>query len=352
MRILGSIACAALLVAACGVPAPAAPSVREVSIASTVAGAALAGDLYMPRGGAGGGSAGVLLLGVAGPNDRSLSFGDLAPFAALAERLQAAGVAVLTLDDRGVGGSAGSWAEAGYDVYVSDALAAHTWLAGRPGVDPERVGFFGLSEGSAVAMMAAAQRPEGVAFLILGSPPGRSGEAALRAQLEASLAAMEMDQAMADQWRSAFEEFLALARAGDTSGLTRFLAGPGAALVPPYAFVPQEPGAQARLFAGPWYRSQLDYDPARFLHGVEAPTLLIGGALDPILAPAANHPPILAGIGSADVRAEVLQGLNHLLLPARTGHPSEYADIDVPVDERVLALIEEWLTERGFAERR
>jgi uncharacterized protein len=105
------------------------------------------------------------------------------------------------------------------------------------------------------------------------------------------------------------------------------------------------------LFAGPWYRSQIEYRPGAFLAGVLAPTLVIGGALDPILPPELHHPPIEAGIGTDDLELHVLPNSNHLLLPAHTGLPGEYATLTESVDPRVPDLIVKWLRERRLLNR-
>lgn len=317
---------------------------ESVTIESSVDGTVLAGSLHLPGGTES--TPGVVLLGVAGPNDRHLSFGDLAPFRVIAEYLQSQGVAVLTLDDRGIGGSGGNWAEASYELYASDALDALQALEATDRIDPERTGFLGLSEGSAIAMMAAARAPERVDFLVLGSPPGLGGEEALRAQFEASLAMNGISGAAAEPWRAAFEDYLALARARDIEGLSAFLSGPGAQLVPPYAFVPRDPIAQARLFTSPWYQSQLEYDPSTFVGAVEAPALILGGTLDPVLPSDLHHPPLIAGIENVEVVR--IEGVNHLLLPAETGSPAEYASIKVSADPRVLDAITDWFRAQGI----
>lgn len=319
-----------------------------IEIRSRADGVVLVGDLYLPESDVTAEAAvpGIVLLGVTGPNDRSLTLGHLAPFDALAIRLAGEGIAVLSFDDRGVGESGGDWARTGHDVLVEDALSALAVLAAHPRVDAARVGFLGLSEGSGIAMMAAGREPDRVTFLILGSPPGLPGEEALEAQLEASLRLAGIGGGAADLWRAAFDEFVSLARSGDEGALEAFLSGPGAQLIPPYGFVPADAAGRAALFAGPWYRSQLDYRPATFLSRVVAPTLVIGGSLDPILPPELHHPPIKEGIGADDVEQHVFSQLNHLLLPAETGLPAEYARLTESVDPRVPTLIADWLRTR------
>ena len=95
-------------------------------------------------------------------------------------------------------------------------------------------------------------------------------------------------------------------------------------------------------------KSKVEYDPGRFLTRVTQPVLIVGGALDPVLPPHRHHSPLVAGMASTDVRAEVVPGVNHLLLPARTSSPTEYVAIRQPSDPRVLALVTGWLAERGL----
>jgi uncharacterized protein len=321
-----------------------------VVVRSRAGGIELAGDLYLPARVTP--AAAILLIGPTGPDDRNLSFGRLEPFRALAEHLQAEGMAVLTLDDRGVGGSGGDWRLADYATLAEDASSALALLTDHPAVDASRVGVLGLSEGSAVALMTAAREAGQIRFLILGSPPGLSGEDALRYQLEQTLANSMVGDREADAVRETFRRFIALSRraSADTTSLRdfeAFLAGPAAGLIPPYRFVPTDAAGRAGLFSSPWYQSQLGWDPRFLLSDITAPTLVIGGELDPILPPALHHPPLAEGLDRTDVWLEVIPGVNHLLVPATTGAATEYRDLHQSADSRVLKLITVWLESRG-----
>lgn len=333
------IAGAALLSSACAATPLVPDEPAELTIAAP-GGETLAAT-WWPADGEG---PGIVLLGVAGPNDRALTFGELAPFEALAEALSGAGVHVLAYDDPGVGGSSGDWTALGFEAMAANAMAAAEYLAAQPGVDAARVGFLGLSEGSGVALHAAAQGTGD--FLVLGSPPGLPGEAALRVRLEAALDAQGAVEALRAQYLAAFEQFAGLARTGDLDGLTAFLSGPGAALVPPYAFVPRDPAGQAALFASPWHVAQLDYDPAPLLADIDQPVLILGGALDPILDPSINHPPLLTGL--SDAEAVVIADANHLLIPAETGSPAEYASLTQDLHPGVVEAILDWMRAEGL----
>jgi fermentation-respiration switch protein FrsA (DUF1100 family) len=84
--------------------------------------------------------------------------------APLANRLAAAGFAVLLLDYRGYGGNPGSPSENGL---ITDARAARAYLADH-GVPAERLIYFGESLGAAVATRLAVEQPPG--GLVLRSP--------------------------------------------------------------------------------------------------------------------------------------------------------------------------------------
>ena len=76
---------------------------RDVDFVQRVDGHTLAGTLSVPPGD--GPHAAVVLITGSGSQDRDETIGTIKPFAALADRLARAGIAVLRFDDRGVGGS-------------------------------------------------------------------------------------------------------------------------------------------------------------------------------------------------------------------------------------------------------
>ena len=80
-------------------------------------------------------------------------------------RFRPAGTGLLVLDYRGYGSSAGEPTEEG--VY-RDAEAAWDYIAGLPQIDSTRIGVYGRSIGSAVALYIATERP--VRVVILDSP--------------------------------------------------------------------------------------------------------------------------------------------------------------------------------------
>ncbi|MGB3356457.1 MAG: alpha/beta hydrolase [Mycobacterium sp.] len=91
--------------------------------------------------------------------------GDRTMRAPLAAALHDMGMSVLLLDYRGYGGNRGRPTEDGLAI---DARAALDWLSGQPGVDSERIAYWGESMGGAVAVGLAVERPP--AALVLRSP--------------------------------------------------------------------------------------------------------------------------------------------------------------------------------------
>lgn len=106
------------------------------------------------------------------------------PFLVLADHLTRHGIAVLRVDDRGVGGSTGDWTQATSADYAEDALAGVAFLKRHPKIAGEHVGLIGHSEGGTIASLAAAASPE-VAFIIMLASPGLPG-AEYHLQYEAS----------------------------------------------------------------------------------------------------------------------------------------------------------------------
>ena len=86
------------------------------------------------------------------------AYSDRRAWRGFAEAAQEAGYAVLALDSRGHGESAG---EKVFDTAMDrDVDAALTWLMTHAGINPERVGIAGASVGANLALRAGARHPE------------------------------------------------------------------------------------------------------------------------------------------------------------------------------------------------
>lgn len=87
---------------------------------------------------------------------------------ALCHGLQAAGIAWLRFNFRGVGQSEGEYG-GGVDE-TADVLGALAFLAAQPGISPERIGLTGYSFGARVSLSVAAEAPRVRALLCVAPP--------------------------------------------------------------------------------------------------------------------------------------------------------------------------------------
>ena len=139
----------------------------------------LAGTLTLPRGKSA--FPAVILITGSGAQNRNEEMLGHKPFLVLADYLTRQGVAVLRVDDRGVGGSTGSVSNSTSDNFGADVLAGIEFLKSRKEVNPKQIGLIGHSEGGLIAPMVAAQSND-VAFIVLLAGPGLPGEEILYLQ--------------------------------------------------------------------------------------------------------------------------------------------------------------------------
>ncbi len=99
----------------------------------------------------------------------------------LADYLTRRGIAVLRVDDRGMGGSAPGSPHATSDNYADDVLAGVAFLKARKEINALQIGLIGHSEGGMIAPMAAA-RSNDVAFIVMMAGLGQTGNDVLLMQ--------------------------------------------------------------------------------------------------------------------------------------------------------------------------
>ncbi len=173
---------------------------EAVTFENAAAHAKFAGTLTLPR------SAGrfpaVLLITGSGQQDRDETMLGHRPFLVLSDCLTRHGIAVLRVDDRGVGGSTGDVAHATSEDFASDVLAGIAYLKSRAEIDPHQIGLVGHSEGGIIAAMVAA-RSSDVAFIVLLAGTGIPGDqilylqqAAIARQMGVSTPAIMLNRAV------------------------------------------------------------------------------------------------------------------------------------------------------------
>ncbi|MCK4305564.1 MAG: alpha/beta fold hydrolase, partial [Candidatus Eisenbacteria sp.] len=137
---------------------------EEIEVSYANGDITLAGTLTLPS--EGGPFPAALLISGSGAQDRDETVFAHKPFLVLSDNLTRRGIAVLRVDDRGVGGSTGGGTRPTTADFTEDALAGVRFLQQRPEVDPKKIGLIGHSEGGTIAPLAAS-RSDAIAFIVL-----------------------------------------------------------------------------------------------------------------------------------------------------------------------------------------
>lgn len=321
-------------------PAPPFPyRDEEVRYDNPSANITLAGTLTIPPGP--GPFPAVVLITGSGPQDRDESLLGHRPFLVLADYLTRRGIVVLRTDDRGIGKSGGVFATATTADFATDTEAGVAYLTSRREVDAKKIGLIGHSEGGEIAPMIAARNPR-IAFVVMMAGPGVSGEDVLVEQNVLVTEAMGASHEQAVARGSLIRALADIVRQeGDAAARETKMRAVLEGKVPA-----AQVDAQIKALTTPWFRYFLGYDPAPALRRLACPVLAIAGEKDLQVPPKQNLPAIRAAFqSSGNTRVEVVElpSLNHLFQTARTGSPTEYAEIEETIAPSALALIAGWI---------
>ena len=268
----------------------------------------------------------VVLVGGSGPQDRDELVSGVPILGQLAGAIANAGFAVLRYDKRGIGQSGGRTESASLADFAEDVRAAVKMLSDRKDIDPKRIAVMGHSEGGAIALLAASKEKR-IAAVALLEAHGTSGAELILSQQKRALDRMtlspEEKQAKIDLQKRVNEAVIT---------------GKGLDQLPP------EIRRQADNVE---FQSLLSNDPARVMPDVKQPLLIVQGSLDTQVEPYnADRLEALARKRKNSPPVEVVRvaGVNHLLVPAKTGEAEEYASLkDKNISSDVVQPIIAWL---------
>ena len=293
----------------------------------------------------------VILITGSGAQDRDEAIFEHRPFAVIADYLTRNGIAVLRVDDRGVGGSEGNINNATSQDFAGDVIAGIHFLKNRNEIDDENIGLIGHSEGGIIAPMVA-NRSENVAFMVLLAGPGIPGEQILYQQNDRSLKAAGMSDEMIAQNRQVQKNIFNIIMTEKDSAkridrLQRTLSGGM------YPMMNEDQknaiNAQVEAVNTPWFHFFLTYDPYPALTEVDCPVLALIGENDVQVPAETNLPAIEKALKEGknpDYKIMKLEKLNHLFQTSETGAISEYGQIEETISPGVLKIINDWIWER------
>lgn len=313
LRVLVGAEAARVSIGAPDYSAPAGAPYRAENVeVRTPAGHTLTGTLTLPTNARGRVPAVVTITG-SGQQDRDETI-SIVPgfrlFRQVADTLGRRGIAVLRLDDRGVGGSGGDVNGTTAD-FADDIRAGVAYLRTRAEIDGARIALVGHSEGGMIAPMIAAEDRRLAAIVLMAGPADRG------------------DSVIAFQLRGAVAQDPSIAPAARDSALNAIRA--------------QFDSTSGKLA---WMKYFLSYDPLPTIRRVRQPVLILQGATD--LQVTADQAPRLAralrDAGNRRVTTHVFPERNHLFLHDPVGAPAGYSRLPSGrVDAEVMGTLADWL---------
>ena len=296
---------------------PGAPYTAEEVSFTGPGGITLGGTLTKPAHGSGRLPAAITITG-SGQEDRDEYFpiaGGVRLFRQVADTLSRVGIAVLRLDDRGLGASGGVFATSTTADFADDIRAAVAYLRSRPDIDPERIALIGHSEGGIIAPMVAATDSRLRAIVTLGGPGDKM---------------IEMSMAQ-NRWTLEHTPSVSAAQRDSLLVVIR------ASLAP-------------EKQTSPMVKFWMSYDPAPAARQVKAATLILQGETDRQV-PMENAEKLAARLragGNTDVTVRIFPATDHLFLTDPTG---DFLDLyshvkSNQVNTAALGPMADWLVRR------
>jgi pimeloyl-ACP methyl ester carboxylesterase len=203
------------------------------------------------------------------------------------------------------------------------------WVRRRKDIDKDRVAIVGHSEGGLVALLAGGRMRGQVQALGLIATPGQTGREITLMQQRHALDRLKEPEALK-------QEKIAL----QMKVMDAVETGKGWEAIPP------ELRRQADTM---WFRSWLLFDPAQAITRTNQPILILQGSLDTQVPP--DQADRLEALSTARglrtpnaTRKTVVPGLNHLLVPAKTGEVDEYQSLPIKtVAAEITDTLVTWL---------
>ncbi len=297
-----------------------APYTAATVTVPTPEGHTLAGTLTLPEGASKEHPVGaVVTISGTGPQDRDEYIGleGYRPFRQLADSLGRRGIAVLRMDDRGVGQSKGTFKGTTDEGFAADARAGLAYLRTQPEIDSHRLGLIGHSEGAVITSLVAEHEPDLRAMVLMAGVARSLQETLAYEDANSVMHSTKLTTAQKDSALAAIPKMVdSLATKGDA-----------------------------------WWQFLLTHDFGADQRRVKTPAVLIvTGANDQqadshqVAEMAMNF----AEAGNRDVTGVVIPGLDHLFIRDADGFPGDYTKLPKPTHMAPVAVgtVVDWVVKR------
>lgn len=299
-------------------------------------GLTLVGTLHRPAGADSDIHPTVLMIQGSGPSDRH-SNGFFEPIrAALLDRR----IATFAFDKPGCGASTGDWRQFGLEARADQVMAALDVVGDHAGVETDRLGIFGHSQGGWLAQMLAARLSD-LSFAVANSAPSIGVAAQDLYGYEHTLRGAGFSESDITEALAFLAELHDAARADDALASIEARLLSRARRRSWYGYVTiddEDEWAMTRIWATE------PYDPMEALRRVRCPFLAVYGALDPLLPPwrsARDTAAALLEAGAEDAAVVVIPTGNHRMQEGET-------ETFVP---GYLDLLGDWVSRRATTGR-
>ena len=317
---------------------------EDVLIVNKVDKTQLAGTLTLPS--VGSNFPAVVLISGSGAQDRNSEIFGNKSFWVIADYLTKNGIAVLRLDDRGVGGSKGTHNTAGFLEFQNDIEAGVEYLRSRTNINEAKIGLIGHSLGGALAPIIATQDAS-LAFIIMLAGPGMRGDKLMLLQKEIIERKMGMNDFVVSIGQNniggAYDIVRNNAIPTDSlrSELKKYFTKVFGAALPLTQLE-----SLSLQFSIPWFRDLIRYDPTEYLSKIKCQVLAINGEKDVQVSAQENLmgiQEIVSKNGNDKLKIVSMPDLNHLFQVCETGMVDEYQKIEMTFSPDVLKIIGDWI---------
>ncbi len=301
---------------------------------------------------------GVILVSGSGPQNRDQNIMGHKMFKDIARYLSNKGIAVLRLDDRGVGKSEGVFKSARLQDFKNDIQSAYSFLKEISQIDSGSIGFLGHSIGGLVACMAASELQSQVAFVVSMAGPGMVGRELYIKQHELISQKQGLTSIAIKKNANFIKQICDLIlKIEDEKELIYRIRKlfqekkQFNSIIEKWIFSIRNNihyhlyKANYQTYTQPWFREWLQINPSTYCSKVECPVLAISGSKD-LQVPVENLDLLKAHIrkgGNEKLLTKSFENLNHIFQVSETGLPEEYGKSKSGITAEVLEFVANWI---------